>query len=179
MTNATVQSRFVITIDDSDDDLTQCAGSPSSKEADHDADPEVQLMCVATPLSPSADFSDIEIVYQRRATDRESTSSIDPVVFADDVAVVGERNTIRAASFYPHFWHMCEASEPCDKCFCFVCDIPFDQCTNWKNHKLANDTFLWQNLRKVTFQKRESSKTAPNRSSQSSRSFGNDRTNRA
>lgn len=183
MTTNALQSRFVITIDDTDDDLTHSPRSSSSHEPHNDSDPEVQLVCMATPLSPSADLSDIEVVYQRRATDKQSILSdkqsilLDkPVVLSEDIAVIGERNTIRPTSFYSHFWHMCSESTPCDKCYCFICDIPVNLCTDWTNHKQAIDTRVWQNLR-ATFQKRRSKAGAATSQLQGLRRFGNDCTN--
>lgn len=168
------QRQFIISVDDDDDDDGGGAPSPSALPGD----PDVVFVCVAKPVCAVSDYSDIEIVHQRRAKDKKSLSSIDPVVLADDVAIVGECNKVQASSFYSHFRHLCDLPQPCPKCFCFACDAPVDQCPTWHEHKLAVDNFYWQSLREQFLRMRASAaKALAKQSDRPVRTFGCNQTN--
>lgn len=160
MTTTSSPPRFVITVGDNNDYLTGTTRNPSAQSNTLDTDPEVQLVYVATPVKPDADSSDIEIVYHRRATDKQSLPPIEPVALDEDITMVGEHSTICANSFYPHFYHVCEDSHPCSKCFCFVCDVPIRQCCYWLRHRFATDDEPWRSLRRAMIKTRNSSRNA-------------------
>lgn len=68
-----------------------------------------------------------------------------------DVECVGTRVGVRALVDYPHFRFQCEIEafkrqraakkeRFCERCFCYVCDIPASDCKEWRCHAKAVDT---------------------------------------
>eukprot|EP00177_Eucheuma_denticulatum_P006455 GFKZ01011762.1.p2 GENE.GFKZ01011762.1~~GFKZ01011762.1.p2 ORF type:complete len:267 (+),score=19.56 GFKZ01011762.1:76-801(+) len=98
------------------------------------------------PLQPSHD------------TDRNiSTPASDP-----DIACVATKRGVNALADYPHFRFQCavhgfnkcplhislsNSMYGCDKCYCYVCDKPTRQCTDWEYHCFATETEFWKRKR--------------------------------
>jgi Fanconi anemia group J protein len=74
---------------------------------------------------------------------------------SDEIVVVQDSVT-NACAILPHPRHICGRypfdTEPhksyCDKCYCYVCQIPASECKMWNNnHCDADDSLLWQRAR--------------------------------
>lgn len=82
---------------------------------------------------------------------------------SDEIVVVHD-NVTNACAVLPHPRHICGRypfdTEPhksyCDKCYCYVCQIPASECKMWENsHCDADDSLLWHQAReqkKMTIQ---------------------------
>lgn len=178
---ATLSPKFIITVDDDDDDnklSDHCVMLSPTPQSPTPTDPDVQFVCKATLSHSLTDYSDIEVVCQRRAKDKHSLATCDTADPNDDVSIVGQRTMLDTISFYPHFHFMCAQYTPCDKCYCFVCDIPHNQCLTWDLHRVAADTPRWQNARAETLKLRHRPDDPHHpQPLYDSRTFGTDRTN--
>lgn len=75
----------------------------------------------------------------------------------DEIEVVETENSIFNPTIsYPHPRHLCGVNNfkttshklTCDKCYCYVCNIPAKDCREWKVHCDANDEeYKWETMR--------------------------------
>lgn len=74
---------------------------------------------------------------------------------SDDIEVLNDSVT-NACSVFPHPRHICgiypfensSHSSFCEKCYCYVCQIPASECQSWKtSHCNAIDSNIWQQAR--------------------------------
>lgn len=84
----------------------------------------------------------------------------------EGVECVGERRGIQALADYPHFRFQCaleafkrqraqKKEQFCERCFCYVCDVPASKCTRWATHCKAVDTVSkWRTERERRLEER-------------------------
>lgn len=85
----------------------------------------------------------------------------------DQLEVTESRRGVQALVDFAHFRHQC-ITKPfkrqraqrkllfCEKCFCYVCDIPADKCAQWEEHCKASDSqATWRNQRKIIIENRK------------------------
>lgn len=79
-----------------------------------------------------------------------------------EVVCTGSRKGVRALRDYPHFRFQCEVVEQngamafCERCFCYVCDVPAGECRNWGLHYRAVEIEgSWKMMRQRGLQARK------------------------
>ena len=75
-----------------------------------------------------------------------------------DVEIVGTVNEVKLPHMRPHCTeHPFQSGDDsniqaCDLCFCFVCDVPYNECKEWRSHCDATDkgprAYHWKSLRR-------------------------------
>lgn len=103
---------------------------------------------------PTASTTTRTMSVRSHGSDAKNTAS-------EQVEVVESRRGVQALVDYAHFRFQC-ATKPfkrqrlqrkqlyCQKCFCYVCDVPVEKCGQWIEHCKATDTLAqWRNLRKT------------------------------
>lgn len=73
-----------------------------------------------------------------------------------DVVCTGSRRGVRALRDYPHFRFQCEVVAEkggmafCERCFCYVCDVPVGECREWALHYEAVEMREdWKRMREM------------------------------
>lgn len=67
----------------------------------------------------------------------------------DEVQIVGQKGEIANCDFPHNASDCCAKTKPCKLCYCYVCDVPVDMCSNWTgSHCKANPKCpKWQKQR--------------------------------
>lgn len=119
------------------------------------------------PDSFSSD-SEIEVVavIRQDSSKQDLSQPVEIEPSRADIACVGTREIVRALVDYPHFRFSCGV-EPfkrqriqkklkhCERCFCYVCDIPAKDCSTWNDHCRAVDTMdKWRSAREKKLENR-------------------------
>lgn len=128
-----------------------------------DDDNEVQFMYTAKRIEDV--YKDVEIISHKRAGDRIALSAITTnptAATSEEVQCVGAKIVINSKSFFSHFYFNCKSAFPCPKCFCFVCDMPTAECTNWPLHHKAVDSLNWRSQREEQRRKSKAPKLQSN-----------------
>lgn len=151
----------VIVLSDSSDDLvTPVEVVPTEPEKKAPSPPQrpvppKQISPQLQPLPNPICFSDddeLEITLVTSSQSRKDTTATPPLTSSrTDLECVGERRGILALRDYPHFRFQCGThpfkkmrarmkETTCERCFCYICDVPATDCTKWSAHCKAVDT---------------------------------------
>lgn len=122
-------------------------------------------------LIDSSSDSDVQVV-SHLTKDQAHTPKFRPIhqfisqSSNEDVECIGSHVGVRALADYPHFRFHClihpfkrqryhNKLKTCQRCFCYVCDIPAYQCQEWNQHAKAVDSLQkWRNERNRRLQQR-------------------------
>lgn len=165
-----MEGNVINLVSDEDEEETPIRRPPKRPRVVHTSSPS----SAASSAPPNASDDELVVVShtKRGCSTKRTDSAIRPSSrgterAADEgVECVGERRGIQALSDYPHFRFQCAIEQfkrargfkkerHCERCFCYVCDIPAEQCKTWMSHAKAVDTVpKWRAEREARLEER-------------------------